>query len=321
MAKRLLILTAVSALLIFAAVPTAAAGPRPQGGVIFGSDVRVESDETIDGDLVVFGGDIVVESGGRVEGDLVAIGGDITVSGEVEGDVVAVGGDLLLTFTAVVGGNVVSPFGEVEREEGAEVRGEVQEELVIGFRDFRLFQPRFFFRGFVADFFGTLLTILGLVALGVLAVALAPRPVDRVKTTLTASPGLSLGVGLLALIIVTPLSILLFVVCIGFLLLAALALVALFGWVAAGLLVGERLLEAAQAKDRSSVLAVTLGTLLITLIVQIPCLGFLFGLGIGSWGLGAVLLTRLGTMPYPSLPQAPQAAPKPPRATRPPSRR
>ncbi|MBI2845771.1 MAG: polymer-forming cytoskeletal protein [Chloroflexi bacterium] len=291
-------------LLVLLAMPSLVyANSLGQGGVIFGRDFVVESSERVEGDVVIFGGDVEVQHGGMVEGDLAAIGGDVTIAGEVTGSLVVIGGDLHLAGSAEVGGDIIAPFSEIEQEPGAEVWGQVfsgRGPQFPGFR-FRQILPwrEIFFAGMFGDFLQSILTILGMVALGILAVALVPGPMLTVRKTLVSQLGPSLLVGFLAFVLLVPVSFVLLIICIGLFLLAGLVFAALFGWVTVGLLVGERILEAVQYKEKSPIIAAGLGTLLITLIAQIPCLGFLIGLGIGSWGLGAVLLTRFGTRPYP----------------------
>ena len=84
----------------------------------------------------------------------------------------------------------------------------------------------------------------------------------------------------------------------------------LFGWTAVGLLVGQRLLAALKVQETNQLVAVLVGVLLISLLTAVPCLGWLFAVVVGSLGLGAVVLTRFGTMAYPPAP-APIASAEP----------
>ena len=76
------------------------------------------------GDLSRVGSDIHIQSDEVVEGDVMAIRGDVTVDGHVEGSVVAMGGDVYLSSTARVDRDVVCVGGELHEEPGAIVRGE-----------------------------------------------------------------------------------------------------------------------------------------------------------------------------------------------------
>ena len=44
---------------------------------------------------------------------------------------------------------------------------------------------------------------------------------------------------------------------------------------------------------------------MLTVLTQIPCLGWVLALLVASLGLGAVILTRSGTVPYPLVEPAP----------------
>jgi len=344
--KKVLFAFLIAALLSVAVVPPAFAQGGDEGRVIFGQDYTVESGQelegdlvifggdltveaegVIDGDAVVFGGDVLVDEGGRVKGDLAAIGGRVTVAGEVDSDVVSVGGDIRLIPTAQIGNDVVAVFGQADRGEGVYVGGQVVEgaefrfEPFSGFRwggvrDWRI-DP---FAGFLTRAFRALVTMVALMALGLLVVALLPEQVSVVSATVQAAPFPSIGVGFLTLFVFLLLTPILFiVVCIGWvawlLLLIAMAAAAIYGWIVLGSVVGKRLLQAAKVAQPEPLASVLLGVLLISLISAAPvCIGFLFTLAVGSWGLGAVVLTRFGTTPYPPSVAVPEEAPPLPAA-------
>ncbi|MFQ5886112.1 MAG: hypothetical protein ACE5II_02635, partial [Anaerolineae bacterium] len=88
------------------------------------------------------------------------------------------------------------------------------------------------------------------------------------------------------------------------------AAAAIDGWIVLGSVVGERLLQAVKVAEPEPLASVLLGVFLLTLISATPlCIGFLFTLVAGSWGLGAVILTRFGTTPYPPFVATPEEAP------------
>lgn len=319
---------------IFGQDYTVKSGEEIEGGlVIFGGDLTVEAEGRIDGNAVVFGGQVLVEEGGVIEEDLAAIGGSITIAGEVGGDVATVGGNIYLRPTAEVGNDVVAVFGQVEQAEGAEVGGQLVEGAELHFAPFYGWRWSGvggwgvdLFAGFLYRAFQAIVTIVALMALGLLVVALLPEQAKTAAAAVQAAPLPSIGVGFLTLflfLLLTP--ILFIVVCIGWvawlLLFIALAAAAIYGWIVLGSVVGERLLQAVKVAQPEPLASVLLGVFLITLISATPlCIGFLFTLLAGSWGLGAVILTRFGITPYPphvatptrkpSLPAA-QEAPKP----------
>jgi len=344
--KKVLLAFLIAILLLVAVVPPAFAQGGDEGQVIFGQDYTVESGQelegdlvilggdliveaegVIDGDAVVFGGDMLVDEGGRVKGDLAAIGGRITVAGEVDSDVISVGGDIYLKPTAQIGNDAVAVFGQVERSEGAHVGGQVVEGAELSFGPFYGWRwggvegwrvdP---FAGFLYRAFRAIVTIVALMALGLLVVALLPEQVKTAAAAVQGAPFPSIGVGFLTLFIFLLLTPILFiVVCIGWmawlLLFIALAAAAIYGWTVLGSVVGERLLQAVKVAEPEPLASVLLGVFLITLISATPlCIGFLFTLVTGSWGLGAVILTRFGTTPYPPSVTTPDVAPPLPAA-------
>ena len=116
---------------------------------------------------------------------------------------------------------------------------------------------------------------------------------------------LSIGVGLLTVLLAALLSVLLVVICIGIpvaiVLLLALALAYLFGWVSASWIVGYKLL--AQLKIKATLMGEAVaGTAVISLVGLIPCLGWSMWLVVSCWGIGAVVLTRFGAVEYPPTP-------------------
>jgi hypothetical protein len=76
------------------------------------------------GNIMRIGSDVHVERDQVVAGDLLTIGGDVVVDGHVEGDVVAMGGDVQLNATARVDGDVACIGGELTEEPGASVGGQ-----------------------------------------------------------------------------------------------------------------------------------------------------------------------------------------------------
>ncbi|MEA3340610.1 MAG: hypothetical protein U9R15_11640, partial [Chloroflexota bacterium] len=128
--------------------------------------------------------------------------------------------------------------------------------------------------------------------------------------TVVEAPGASLGIGLLTAFAAATLAIaLLFTIClspIAMLVALALGVAGLFGWIGVGALVGQRLMQALNARTSAPLWAAGLGTLVITLVTAglgaLPCLGVLgvfLTFILGCLGLGAVVLTRFGAIPPP----------------------
>ena len=287
-----------------------------QGGqTIVGQSFTVDATRPVKGDLMVIGGSVTVTPDGRVEGDLLVWGGSADIAGVVKGDVMVWGGAVTLRASAVVEGDLFIAGGRLDRQPGATVKGEVREQAALG--NLRFFGLRTFpwsvpfappppeYRGngsavlsFLLNLFRIGFTAVGAAVVGLLVMILLPEPTQRVKTVAEAQPVASIGVGLLTLLVV-PLLMLLFVITICLIPLAivlglGLLVALLYGWIALGLLIGERLLALLQMEAPLPLVAVLVGVLLISLLTAVPCLGWLLGFLGGSWGLGAVILSRGG---------------------------
>ena len=283
-------------------------GTTTGDSVLFGGNATVQNGATIEGGLVLFGGNLSIVQGAKVTRDVVVFGGNAEIAGEVGRDLAITGGNVKLLPTAVVDGNVNIAGGTLDRSDGAVVRGNVSQssQPASPFRRGAPYIPGVFVnselaRGF--DIVRGIISALALAALGALTVVFAPGAVRRVTSTVQESFVPSLGVGCLTPFVVLVLGIALAITIIGIpvaiLLAIAAAAAYMFGWIAIGFLAGERILDALRVRDFAPVLAVVLGVLLLAILGQVPCIGGVISLLIGSLGLGAVVLTRFGTRPYP----------------------
>jgi len=311
MSRRWRVLLVALILLLVLGQPALAQGTGG-GRVVVGSDVTMGDDEQLLGDLLVIGGDIILQPGSSVRGNTLALGGSVEVAGRVYGDVFAFGGDIRLRGTAFVGGDALAS-GEVLREEGATVSG-VTGSLPRGLdlpvrRGWQRSWVRIAlpwdsgFPGSLIPWFLRIVEVaVALVVLGVVLALLIPEPTRTVGRALAGAPAESIGTGLLTGVVAVLALPLLVFTCIGIPLatLALLALVAaaLYGWVAAGLLVGQRILQALEQKEQTPAAAVAVGMVALWLAANVPCLGLLAVLLVSAWGIGAVLLTRGGAAPY-----------------------
>ncbi|MGC8837032.1 MAG: hypothetical protein ACP5UM_01335, partial [Anaerolineae bacterium] len=168
--------------------------------------------------------------------------------------------------------------------------------------------------GLIRGVIGALVTALLLAGLAILAMLFLPRHTRQVSTCAETAWPASLGVGILATLAAVAVAVVLILtLClapIGLLLLVATAAAWLWGLIAIGLLIGERLFQAANVADVSPLWEAAAGVALLILATNVPCIGWALGLAAGLIGLGAVVLTRFGTRPY--QPSAGPAEPPPP---------
>ncbi len=301
------LLISVLLALIVSITTVAPAFAKDGDQVRFGRDIEVPPEQTVNGDLVTMGGSITVA--GRVIGDAVAIGGNVDVSGEVVGQVVSVGGRVHLASTARVQRGVVVVGGSLEREEGAQVRGETVETGPGG-----LALPRFgpwslLWRaqhgptdglGLAFAVFSSLMMAIALIAIAVLAAAVFPTRLNVVRSTAEAVPLQALGVGVLSAIVAVALTVPLILTCIGLpIFWLAVVVATLFGVVGLALAIGERILVAFNARGFTPVVAAGVGVLVLWLVSLLPILGGILMLFTMFFGLGTVVLSRFGTISPP----------------------
>ena len=311
---RILSLFILSALFFVPARPAYAQGPNPGGGqVLFGSNYTVESGETFEGDLVVFGGNVTIEEDALINGNLVVIGGTITSNGETKGDVVAVGGQIHLEDAALVTGDVVTVGGQLQQAEGAQIAGEVINNVApdIALPPARIPPtepnvpvipdvPRpnfnFSFNPFAEVFWIFFWAIIVAAFSMVLSLFLQPQ-IERTGSVIVSQPLMTGAIGLLAFVVAA----ILFLTIIPPILVA---FAWLFGVVSLGSQVGQRFAKTAN-QVWTPVLTIGFGTFLLMLvggaIGLIPCLGGVALFLLGMLGIGGSIVTWFGVR----LPQVP----------------
>ncbi len=185
------------------------------------------------------------------------------------------------------------------------------------------FAPRIAFpfgivEGIMVGFVRNVIAALALAALGAILVTFLPNELRRVSDTAQQSPMPSLGVGCLTLLVALPLFVLLVVMIVtipaAILMPFVIGAAWVMGWITLGWIAGERLMQSvnAQGSMRTPVAAAIVGILVLALVSALPVLGWLVGLGIGSLGLGAVILSRFGTRAYPPAASPVSAGPSTP---------
>jgi hypothetical protein len=144
--------------------------------------------------------------------------------------------------------------------------------------------------------------MLVLIVLGILVVVFIPSHTDNVAEAIIKAPLQSFLTGLVAVIIVPIVAIVLTVtIClspVAVLLLLIVGVAMVFGWIAAGLLLGVKVLRALTKSEPNPVAAVALGVFILTLLAFAPCLGFLITAVGVTWSMGAVAYTFFGTRAY-----------------------
>jgi hypothetical protein len=314
LAFKILTVFMLLSLLLLPASPAYAQGPNPGGGqVLFGQNYTLESGDTFQGDLVVFGGNVTIEEDASLNGNLVVIGGTITSNGETKGDVVVVGGQISLEEAALVTGDVVTVGGQLQQAEGADIQGDVVNNVAPDIvlptgrippttpetpnpPDIATPNINIRFNPF-AEVFWVFFWAVIVAAFSMLLSLFWQPQIERTGDLIITQPLMTGAIGLLAF----------FVAAILFLTIVPPVLIAfawLFGVVAMGSQVGERFSKAVN-QVWSPVLTIGFGTFLLMLvggaIGLIPCLGGMVLFLLGMVGIGGSIITWFGIR----LPQVP----------------
>ncbi|MCS7088833.1 MAG: hypothetical protein NZL91_09075 [Thermoflexales bacterium] len=299
--------------------------PTPQtligDRVISGMMFRLRQGESLRGNLLLYSGEAAVERGAEVLGSVVVFGGRFDLEGEVMGNIVVLGGEAKLGDTAIVAGQVTRLGGSLTQAPGARILGNV---FALPFAregsPSPMPQPRVD-EGWMSQFLGRMSNsllaagaiLLGIVTITLLATtiaALALEPLMRAGQAVINAFWISLGLGALTLIVVpvvvVALAITLCLIPLALVLALAYAIAIVLGWVVSAHLLGERLVQAIGRGALPLVAQVALGALVLAVLGNTPVIGWLIGFLAASVGVGALILTRLGTQAYapPSPPSA-----------------
>ncbi|MFA5104523.1 MAG: hypothetical protein WC527_05045 [Candidatus Margulisiibacteriota bacterium] len=250
-------------------------------------------------EVVKIGENVMVPENTLVK-SAVSIGGSVGVAGEIAEDAVAIGGSVVLGPTARVHGNVVSIGGKIKKAPEAKVTGQMKEVLM----------PQILSSAtdlsskvapsalILAQLFASLLTFLGILAIGMAAGFLFPKRVGWIAVSIEKAPLKAFLWGLLWVVLILPITLLLVVSIIGIPLVIlqfvvygiALAL----GYIAASQVLGKKLLASLRRYNQPMVTEIIWGIILLTLIGLVPVIGCLVNAVVGTMAIGASWMSRLG---------------------------
>lgn len=340
---RFLVICAVVLMVLGMTAPVMAQTPTPPSGqsiegdqFVVGNTYVLANSQTLNGNLAIAGGTATLDQGSTVNGDIVILGGTLSAAGAINGDLIAIGGVVNLQDSAVISGQVVR-IGSLLNTGNAKISGGVQE----GWQgDLNLATPTAPGTPIIPAIPATpqtparqpialqalwaLVQGMALAALATVVTLFLPRPTERVVDTLHSETWISGGVGvltilafpvLLAVMIIT-------ILLIPFTPIAALALAVaiVYGWIAVGYELGDRMEDLFKAEWAGAVKA-GVGTLALTLVVRaigiIPCMGWTVGVLVALFGLGAVVISRFGSMKFSSKPKPAAEPPAEPPAQTP----
>ncbi len=299
------------------AFPTAVQAKSLPDQIVFGESYTLDSNETLDGNLIVMGGVATLEESSVVTGDVAVLGGVLDANGTILGNLVVISGTATLGDHALVEGKILAPSGFVNISEQAEVYGTITEDFLDYFNfnnlnvnssSLKAFQNNSWSFGvsLLVNLLRFLAQTLVLAALSMMMILIMPKPAETITKAIIDQPWPVIGFGLLTIlalpIAALILAITLILAPVSLLALVAFALSILLGWLVVGYEIGNRMQVMFKANWHPAVSA-GLGTLVLSLLAKganlIPCIGWILPFFVAVVGLGAVILTIWGTKPYP----------------------
>lgn len=263
----------------------------------------------VQGDLIAVGGTIVVTGSvdedalilagntnisGKILGDLRVFGGSVFIDGTVNGEVVATGGDVRIGPNAVIQGDLLGSGGSVTVNPTAKIFGKqtIQSEGPDG--DDAQWKKGFEKFVQVAFLLGQVMTIIGLLLIGMAFFGLFPNIVNKV-VQLSLQKGQfwkNVGLGLIMMIGIPVSAVLCFMsgigVMLGFILAFIFALFMLVNMVSAGYIFGALLYKLIKRPKKLQMgWGIVIGGIaLLHLVSLVPYVGFLVSLVfmLLSWG-------------------------------------
>lgn len=258
------------------------------------------------GNIIKIGDDITIERDQKVN-TVIVIGGQATVHGLVENNIFVAGGSVVLTSTAVVRGNVICMAGVIVQGNGSQVFGDITEINTTSLSN--AFSSAFrgelegwslIFNIISVCFFAVIFFIALLVTI------LIPRPLIVVADKIRNYRTKSFIWGFLATLMIAPFFMLLVFSIIGItlipLIFTLLLLAFIFGYIAAGKIIGSIIITKIFSKKIRSLVGETiLGLIILWLAGWIPYIGWLFKVLALTFGLGGVLLTLFSRKEQPPI--------------------
>jgi len=262
------------------------------------SDVRAVGGELslqsrVRGDVFIAGGKIDIKPATRIARDLIAYGGQVHVSGEIIGNAKINGGSVFVTEGTSIRGNLFSTSGKGGTRIAASAKIVGEKDVVR--KNLQTQTIKKDFLGIIAV--GKALGFLAKAVLALLLILMVPNYIKAVNTTMNAKPWSSIGIGILLLLLVPVLIFLCLASLIGIpigLILLFVYMVSIYStrifvsiWLGTVIVAKFR-----KAADPDLILSLVVGTLVYSLLLKLPLIGWLIGFMGLLLGLGALLISK-----------------------------
>lgn len=281
----------------------AACASDSSGGVwlVTAGEHEITSGMTQQSTVVLFDGVVHLEEGATIADSVFILRGSLESAGHISGSVEVLGGTLKLLPRAVVDGDVSSGVGALEIDPQAQVRGEIRRTTTLTVPNRVL--------GTGSETTDSILWFLvqtiPLLIFSYLLARTMPRRLERVCDAIIQQPMVCGAFGVLAalvaLVAIVVMAFTVILIPVALLVLVFGVIAAGYAWSAYGTLLGKLLAPYLPLKSRYPLITL-LGTLVFVLVMTaiqiVPVIGSALVIAMAGTGIGAVLITRLGTQRY-----------------------
>lgn len=264
-------------------------GTVGRNATLAGGSVNIASNANIGGSLASAGGNVVILSPVGKEANLA--GGQITIGNNIGGDVNAAAGQISLTSNAAINGNLnYLSENSASISQEATVSGEITQNIPKE-------KPQETARQGVDNFlnFYRIASFILAAIIGFLLIRFLPVYFNKTVELINKKPWASLGIGLLAAIVLPFILILLFITVIGIPIAIILTFVFIvFIYLAkifVSFLIGQLVFRQFNIQIHK-IWLLLLGLVIYTLVTSIPIFGWLISTIVGLIGLGAALIAK-----------------------------
>jgi hypothetical protein len=252
-----------------------------------GGSVTVVEKQVVE-NAIAIGGSTIVQPNGRVTQTAIAIGGNVILKkgARVDGDAYAIGGKVVQAEGATIGGSQSTFNGQYD-----------QRDMMGMHRDRNQFLPTYFFHAGFRIFSAIVGAILGVILLRT-----APSLLPNLAATARQYPGQSVLWGIGAMFAFVALTIFLAITLIGIPLIPIVSLImsltSLVGALGISLFIGQQVIKSDR---QSSLQKFSIGLLIVTILALIPFVGGIVVCVVSLFGLGSLLVWKLGKAQPPIL--------------------
>ncbi len=230
----------------------------------------------------------------EVVNNVVCINGNVTINGTVEENVLVLYGNVTLERDAVIKGELVVIGGTIEKSRNAKLEGGItsisEAQVTKISNSLKVYQPK---TPLVFKFIFPILTLSFFIVI-LLAVIIFPRTIGGISFIAESKPWKTLGVGIIASLLIIPTTILLLISLIGITLIPlffiGLFITTFFGSVAIIQLIGKKTAGIFRAKGIPMVWETIVGLIVLHLLKLLPLFGGVVSIVVCTFALGSGVL-------------------------------